>query len=70
MSRVAATTDWETWIGAMAPQLGLPIDPAWRPEVGRFLALAAGMAAVLETVDLGDDHLDLDAVLTLPEVAR
>ena len=60
------TVDWETWIDAVAPALGLPVEAEWRPGVARFLGLAAGMAAVLEAVDLGDT-LDLDAVLTLPE---
>lgn len=57
---------WDTWIDAVAPCLGLAIEPAWRPGVARFLGLAAGMAATLEAVDLGDT-LELDAVLTLPE---
>jgi len=60
------TVDWDTWIDAVAPALGLPVDAAWRPGVARFLGLAAGMAALVEAVELGDS-LDLDALLTLPE---
>jgi hypothetical protein len=64
---VTGSADWEDWIDAVAPVLDLPVDPAWRPGISRFLELAADMAAVLEGVGLADDRLDLDAVLTLPE---
>lgn len=64
-----AEADWDAWIDAVAPRLGLVIEPAWRPGVARFLGLAAGMAATLEAVDLGD-HLELDASLVLPEAPR
>ena len=63
---MAPPVDWETWIDVVAPTLGLPVEAGWRPGVVRFLGLAAGMAAILEAVELGDS-LDLDAVLTLPE---
>lgn len=59
--------DWEAYIDAVAPVVGVPVDPAWRPGVARFLGLAAGMAATLEAVDLDDDRLDLDAVMVAPE---
>ncbi len=59
--------DWDAWIDAVAPRLGLAVAPEWRPGVARFLGLAAGMAATLDAVELGD-HLELDAVLVLPEV--
>ena len=62
--------DWDAYIDAVAPAVGLALDPGWRPGVARFLALAAGMAARLEAVDLAEDHLELDAVLVLPELAR
>lgn len=62
-------TDWEAWMSTVAPAVGLAIDPAWRPGVARFLELAAGMAATLDTVELADDQLDVDAVLLLPEAA-
>jgi hypothetical protein len=63
-------TDWETWIDVTAPALGLVIEPDWRPEVARFLGLAAGMAATVEAAPLADDRLDLDAVLVLPVEPR
>ncbi len=62
--------DWEPYLDAVAPAVGLSLDPAWRPGVARFLDLAASMAARLEAVDLPDDHLELDAVLVLPELPR
>ena len=62
--------DWEAYLDAVAPAVGLPVDPGWRGGVVRFLGLAAEMAATLEAVELADDHLDLDAVLVLPEAAR
>jgi Protein of unknown function (DUF4089) len=62
--------DWEAYLDAVAPAVRLPVDPAWRGGVARFLGLAAEMAATLEAVELADDHLDLDAVLVLPEAAR
>ena len=63
-------TDWEPYVDALAPVMGLRLDPAWRPGVARGVGLAAGMAATLDAVGLGDDHLDVDAVLTLPEPPR
>ena len=61
--------DWEVYLDAVAPAVGLPVDPCWRGGIVRFLRLAAEMAATLEAIDLTDDHLDLDAVLVLPEAA-
>ena len=58
--------DWEGDLDAMAPAVGLTVDPGWRDGIVRFLGLAAEMAATLEAVQLADDHLDLDAVLILP----
>lgn len=64
-----AGADWDAWIDATAPVLGLAIEPEWRAGIARFLGLAAGMAATLDAADLGD-HLELDAVLVLPEAGR
>ena len=61
--------NWEAYLDAVAPAVGLPVDPGWRGGIVRFLGLAAEMAATLEAVELADDHLDLDAVLVLPETA-
>jgi hypothetical protein len=62
--------DWEAYLDAVAPAIGLPVDPDWRDGICHFLGLAGEMAATLDAVDLVDDRLDLDAVLVLPEVAR
>ena len=59
--------DWEAWIDAVAPAIGLPVAPGARPGVARFLGLASEMAAVVERVALAEDRLDLDAVLAPPE---
>ena len=66
----ATATDWDAYLDAVAPAVGLTVDPVWRPGVTRFLALAATMAARLATVELGDDTLELDATLVLPEAAQ
>lgn len=66
MDAPATTVDWNAYVDAMAPAVGLAIAPEWRPGVVRFLGLAAGMAATLATVEFGDT-LELDAVLALPE---
>ena len=58
--------NWEAYLDAVAPAVGLPVDPCWRSGIVHFLGLAAEMAATLEAVDLADDYLDLDAVLVLP----
>ena len=62
--------NWEAYLDAVAPAVGLPIDPDWRGGVARFLGLAAEMAATLDAVELADDQLDLDTLLVLPEPAR
>ena len=56
--------DPEAFIDIQAQVLGLDITAEQRPGVATFLTLAAEMAALLETVDLGDDTLDLDGVFT------
>lgn len=59
-----AAFDSEAFIDIQAQVLGLDITAEQRPGVATFLTLAAEMAALLETVDLGDDTLDLDGVFT------
>lgn len=59
-----AAFDPEAFIDIQAQVLGLDITAEQRPGVATFLTLAAEMAALLETVDLGDDTLDLDGVFT------
>ena len=66
MGEATGTVDWDAYVDAMAPAVGLAIAAEWRPGVTRFLGLAAGMAATLAEVELGDDTLELDALLTLP----
>lgn len=39
----------------MAATLGLEIDPAWRPEVEQFLAVAARMADLLDGFPPGEE---------------
>ena len=54
----------ETYVDAAAVALDLPIDPAHRPGVLRFFALAAEMAALVEAVPL-DAHAE-SAVVFAP----
>ena len=42
----------EAYVDAAAPALGLTLDPAHRPGVLQFLALAAGMADTVDRVPL------------------
>jgi len=42
-------------LDALAPALGLDIDPAWRPQVEQFLAVAARMAALLDGFPPGEE---------------
>ncbi len=60
-------TNWEAYAEGMAGPVGLVIAPEYRAGVARFLAIAAEMAAVLETVELDDAELDLAPVYSLPE---
>ncbi len=68
MSPVASADNprFDAWIDAASAVVGLPIAEAHRAGVERFLALAAEMAATLETVALGDE-LALAPVFRLPE---
>ena len=43
----------EAHVDAVAATLGLPLDPAHRPGVLRYFALAAQMAALLDAQPLG-----------------
>ena len=54
-------------IDAVAELVGLRIEPEWRLGVERFLALAADMAAVLETVELDDGELIQAPVYAPPD---
>ena len=42
-------------IDAMAPLLGLPIEPAWRPAIRSHLRITLGHAAALSDFPLADD---------------
>jgi hypothetical protein len=47
--------DFEQWIEAMAPAVGLEIAPAHKPGVKANLKTAAKMAALLEKAPLADE---------------
>ena len=59
--------DREAYIDAASAMLGLEIADAWRPGVARFLALAAGMAELVEAVALDDGALELAPVYLPPD---
>ncbi len=59
--------DQDAYMDAASALLELEIADAWRPGVARFLTLAGGMAALLETVELDDGALDLAPVFLPPE---
>lgn len=61
--------DWDAYIDTASAMLDLDIADAHRPGVARFLALAAGMAEILDTVEFHDDDLALAPVYRLPEPA-
>ncbi len=44
---------YEAYVDATAATIGLPIDPAHRPGVLRYFALAASMAEQVMSVPLG-----------------
>ena len=58
------------YIDAASALLDLRIADAWRPGISRYLGLAAGMAALLEAVDLDDGALDLAPVYLPPDLDR
>jgi hypothetical protein len=66
---VSDLTDHDAYIDAASALLDLEIAGAWRPGVARFLGLAAGMAAILESVELDDGALDLAPVYLPPDLA-
>jgi hypothetical protein len=57
----------DAYIDAASALLDLEIADTWRPGVTRFLGLAAGMAALLDTVALDDGALDLAPVYRPPD---
>jgi hypothetical protein len=67
---MAGPFDPGAYIDAASAVVGVGIDPAWRPGVARFLALAAEMAAVLEAVELDDAELAPAPVYLPPEPPR
>jgi len=60
--------DLDAHINAAAGLIDLPIPAACRPGVRSFLALAAGMAATLDQMELPDDDFALAPVLRLPDI--
>jgi hypothetical protein len=60
--------DIDAYIDAAAGMVGLTIPADCRPGARSFLALAAEMAATLETMELPDDDFALAPVLRLPDV--
>jgi hypothetical protein len=56
--------DADAWIDAIAPVVGIEVTDEQRPGVRTFLAIAKGMAAQLEAVDLPDDKLEPAPVFT------
>lgn len=48
-----SAADVEAYVDAAAAAIGLPIDPAHRPGVVRYVALAAQMAELVMTAPLG-----------------
>lgn len=55
------------YIEAAAALIGLPLAAADRAEVARYLAIAEGMAAVLEAVPLDPAELAVGPVFRLPD---
>lgn len=49
--------DLDRYVDVAAEVIDLPVAPAWKPEVVRFLGLAAEMAQLLERVALDDAEL-------------
>ena len=60
--------DIDAYIDAAAGMGGHPIPADCRPGARSCLALAAEMAATLETMELPDDDFALAPVLRLPDV--
>lgn len=64
--------DIEAWVDAASGALSLPIAPAHRPGVVRYLALAASHAALLEAFPLGleDEPAPVFTPVSPPESGR
>jgi hypothetical protein len=60
--------DLGAYIDAASAVMDLPVAEAHRPQVARFLALAAEMAAVIEAVPLDSDECALAPVFTPPDL--
>jgi hypothetical protein len=60
--------DIDAYIDAAAGMVGRTNTADCRPGARSFLALAAEMAATLETMELPDDDFALAPVLRLPDV--
>ncbi|MET0744557.1 MAG: DUF4089 domain-containing protein [Microvirga sp.] len=61
-SDAASPTDAARQVDALASLVGLTISAAQRPGVVRFLSLAGTMAALVHSVPLPEDSLDLAPV--------
>ncbi|MEM9781171.1 MAG: DUF4089 domain-containing protein [Pseudomonadota bacterium] len=61
-------TDWDAYIDAMAPAMGLDVAEHHRPGVRQFLEIASSMAVVIEAVPLDEDALALLPVYIPPEL--
>lgn len=49
-----AVTDWQAYIDAVAPAVGLEIRQEWKPSVATYLALAASNAALFAELPFDD----------------
>ena len=50
----AASPDFEAWIDALAPVLGLGIDPAWRPGIVQNLQVTHRLAGIVLELPLDE----------------
>lgn len=55
----------DAYVGAAAQAVGLPIDPAHRPGVVAYFALAAEMAALVMAAPLGTDDEPAEAFVPI-----
>jgi hypothetical protein len=60
-----ASLDWQAYVRAMEPVVGLTVEDAWRAEVARYLAMAASNAALFADLPL-DEALDEAAPVFVP----
>ncbi len=61
-------SDWQAYIDAMAPVVGLDIRDEWKPNVASFLALTASNAALYADLPF-DDAKDESAPVFRPGAA-